>query len=218
MVEAAGGRAAIATELITLADSIIAQWDTAEVLLDEPEKNYTAKKVEAEDGIVVTLIKYRVEGLTEQQWETWSADPSVVSAAVNPKLTRIELPDDEGHKVRLLKMKMPMMITNRSTLTTFYRQEKEDGTKLLFHSSKGNENLIAANADQIGSDVSTNNVLTYMAWKPYEGGMDLTHIVKMDPAGSIPDFIKKKAAARLANSLQIIVNYVKDGTVPEPLF
>ena len=104
-----------------------------------------------------------------------------MATAVNNKLTRIELPDDDGHKVRLLKMKMPMMITNRSTLTCFYRREREDGTKLVFHSSRGNEELIAANADQIGGDVVTNNALTYMAWKPYEGGMEITHIVKMDP-------------------------------------
>ena len=57
-----------------------------------------------------------------------------------------------------------------------------------------------------------------MAWKPYDGGMELTHIVKMDPAGSIPGFIKNKAAARMQNSLQFIVGYVKDGTIPEPIF
>ena len=70
----------------------------------------------------------------------------MVAAAINPKLTRIELPDDDGHVVRLLKMKMPMMVTNRATLTTFYRKELEDGTKMLFHSSRGNEELVTANA------------------------------------------------------------------------
>ena len=142
----------------------------------------------------------------------------MVAAAINQKLTRVELPDDDGHVVRLLKMKMPMMITNRATMTVFYRKELEDGTKLIFHSSKGNEELVAANSGQIGGDVVTNNVLTYMAWKPYDGGMELTHIIKMDPAGSIPGFIKNKAAARMTNSLQFIVNYVKDGTIPEALF
>ena len=115
-------------------------------------------------------------------------------------------------------MKMPMVISNRSTLTTFYSHTKEDGTEVLFHSSKGNEELVTANSAQIGSDVVTNNVLTYMAWKPYEGGMELTHIVKMDPNGMIPGFIKNKAATRMANSLQIIVNYCRDGTIPEPIF
>ena len=39
MVQAAGGgrRAQIAIELVALADQILAQWDTSETLLDEPE-------------------------------------------------------------------------------------------------------------------------------------------------------------------------------------
>ena len=52
----------------------------------------------------MTLIKYRADGLTEEQWSKWAADPTVVSVAVNSRLTRIELPDDDGHQVRLLKM------------------------------------------------------------------------------------------------------------------
>ena len=42
-------------------------------------------------------------------------------------------------------MAMPMFISNRSTLTTYYEVEKEDGLKVLFHSSMGNEALVAAN-------------------------------------------------------------------------
>ena len=45
------------------------------------------------------------------------------------------LPDDEGCKVVLMKMKMPMVISNRSILTCFYEAEKEDGTKIKLHSS-----------------------------------------------------------------------------------
>ena len=57
-----------------------------------------------------------------------------------------------------------------------------------------------------------------MAWKPYDGGMELTHIVKMDPAGSIPGFIKNKMAKRMANGLLILVDYLQTGTKPEPVF
>ena len=57
-----------------------------------------------------------------------------------------------------------------------------------------------------------------MSWKPYDGGMYLEHIVKMDPAGMIPDFIKSKAASRLANTMFIITDYVMNGTIPEPIF
>ena len=57
-----------------------------------------------------------------------------------------------------------------------------------------------------------------MGFKEYEGGMELSHVVKMDVAGSIPGFVKNKAAARLANTLQVIVGYIRDGIVPAPIF
>lgn len=115
-------------------------------------------------------------------------------------------------------MKMPMMISNRSTLTTFYRHTKEDGTEMVFHSSKGNEALVQQHADKISGDVVTNNVMTYMSWKAFDGGFDIEHVVKMDPNGMIPDFFKKKAAGRMASNLKIIVDYVRNGTVPAPIF
>ena len=115
-------------------------------------------------------------------------------------------------------MKMPMMVSNRSTLTTFYEHTKEDGTKIIFHSSKGNEALCEANADKIDGDVITNNVLTYMSWKVVEGGLYIEHIVKMDPAGSIPSFIKNKGAERMAGAVMLLVDFLQNGTVPEPMF
>ena len=34
-----------------------------------------------------------------------------------------------------------------------------------------------------------------MSWKPYEGGIEIEHAIKMDPAGMIPGFLKNKAAS-----------------------
>ena len=98
-------------------------------------------------------------------------------------------------------MKMPMMITNRSTLTTFYRHTKEDGTEIIFHSSQGNEILNKVYAGLIDGDVLTTNYLTYMGWKPFDGGIDLMHIVKIDANGWIPDFVKQAALGRTSNTL-----------------
>ena len=57
-----------------------------------------------------------------------------------------------------------------------------------------------------------------MSWKPYDGGIYLEHIVKMDPAGMIPDFIKNKAATRMTNTLLIITEYLMHGTIPDSPF
>ena len=72
----------IADELLELADKILAGWDKYEVALDQPEKNYIAKVVKAEDtadGIPFTVMKWRCEGLTMEQWDVFISDPSLVS-------------------------------------------------------------------------------------------------------------------------------------------
>ena len=75
-----------------------------------------------------------------------------------------------------------------------------------------------ANSDGIGWDVIANNIITYTAYKPYEGGVELKQVMSFDPAGMIPGFIKTAMSTRMANGLQILVDYLKNGTVPEPMF
>ena len=131
----------------------------------------------------------------------WSADPMAVAHALNAKMTPEYLADDEGCRVAHMRMKMPVMISNRSIITCFYRFTKEDGTNVLMHSSRGNEALVTANASKIGKDVVGNMHINYVSWKAYEGGIELAYVGKMDPNGSIPDFIKNKFAARMTNNL-----------------
>ena len=137
---------------------------------------------------------------------------------MNSKLTRVLLPDDEGHKVYLLKMKMPMVISNRSIVTCYYEAQKEDGTRVLLNSSRGNEEIQAANADKIGKDVIASIGLNYISWKAYDGGIELVQINHSNPGGSIPGFMKSKSATRAANNLIHLVNYLQTGAKPEALF
>ena len=111
-------------------------------------------------------------------------------------------------------MKMPVLISNRSIITCFYEGEREDGWRYLCHSSQGNDHIVQANRSAIGKDVVGNNMLTYFQWRPYDGGIEIWHASKMDPAGSIPDFVKKKMAKRFSNAVQILVNYLKTGAKP----
>ena len=62
------------------------------------------------------------------------------------------------------------------------------------------------------------NQLTGIHFRPFEGGMELKQVIKMDVQGSIPGWIKNKVASRMADNLMIIVNYIKDGTVPGSIF
>ena len=126
-----------------MADELLSGWDAAPVILEVPERNYIAKQ-SIVDGVGCTLIKYRADGLTLEEWERWRQDPTGIGCAVNDRLTREVLADDEGRKVVHLMMKMPLVISNRSIITCIYEQEREDGWKTLFHSSQGNEEIVAS--------------------------------------------------------------------------
>ena len=157
--------------------------------------------------------------MTVENMEIWRADPTVIQVACNSRLEREELPEVEGHRCFHLVMSMPMMISNRSIITVFYGFEKEDGTKVVIHSSQGNDDIATSIADKIGSNVIANNICTQTTYKPCDdGGVEITMLVSMDPAGMIPGFIKNTIAARISNAGLMMADYLRDGTVPAPIF
>jgi len=213
MVEASSDRAHIKQSLLTMAANLFAQFDNFETVVNHEDKHYIAKQF-FEDGSGCTMIKYRADGLTEEEWNRWRDDPTAVTLQLNSNASRVLLPDDHGHKIVQLKMKMPLMISNRSIVTCFYDHETEDGWKMKFHSSQGNEHIVEANAASIGKDVVASNIIVYFQWRPYEGGMEIWHVQRMNPNGSLPDMFKKKMGKRMANVLLDIVAYLKSGAAP----
>ena len=144
--------------------------------------------------------------------------PLELAASLNPKVTVEQIGEDEGCKVYHLKMKMPLVISNRSLVTTFYRCESADGHNIIMNSSQGNESFVEARRDQIGRDVLATQHIGYISYKPYEGGIELRNLQCMDPAGLIPDFIKKSMGKRQARVLVHSVEYLVNGTVPPAPF
>ena len=101
-----------------------ANWDSYPTILEDPANNYVAKQTFNENG-VSNLIKMRCDGLTQAHIDAWQADILAVGRALNKKMTPEWLPEDEGHKVAHIKMKMPTLISNRSIITCFYRSTNE---------------------------------------------------------------------------------------------
>mmetsp|Transcript_6875 Transcript_6875/g.8193 ORF Transcript_6875/g.8193 Transcript_6875/m.8193 type:complete len:98 (+) Transcript_6875:345-638(+) len=96
-------------------------------------------------------------------------------------------------------MKMPLVLSNRSIFTTFYHEERADGWKCFFHSSKGNDHLPEEHKSAVGKDEVGYADIGYFQWRPYDGGMEIWCALKMDPRGMIPDMIKKKIGKRMKN-------------------
>ena len=126
-------------ELAGMASQFWAQWDEAKTLLELEDINYVAKQFN-DNGVPVTMVKYRAEGLTEEMFSRWTNDPFELGPQMNTKLTRENLADDEQHKIVHMKMKMPTMVSNRTLICCVYRYtEVHNSRKVILTSSLGNE-------------------------------------------------------------------------------
>ena len=109
-------------------------------------------------------------------------------------MTAEKLDPVEGHETYYMHMKMPLILSNRSIVTTFYETTAEDGSIIVMHSSQGNEAIYEKLKDKIKKDVIAKIILVYTKAKFYEGGTEFFWISGVDVAGSIPDFVKSKIA------------------------
>ena len=96
-------------------------------MAEDASKNFIGKQVIEDGGNAVTMSKYRADGLTMEQLQPMIDDPLALAARLNPKVTVEQIGEDEGCKVYHVKSKMPLVISNRSLITTFYRGETSDG-------------------------------------------------------------------------------------------
>ena len=218
MVQAGQGRDAVKASVLAKVEAAFARWDQVETIIDDQEKKYVAKQTWGEDGVPVTLVKWSAAGVTMEQVQRVIDDPFAIGPVMNNKMSYEMLPESEGNPVAHIKAKMPMMISNRSVVSCLYREEREGGEKLMFHSSEGNDEVVAGRATQIGSDVVANMIFAYWSFKPIEGGLQITMAQSMDPAGMIPGFIKTKMAKRGTSAPQLLIDYLVNGTVPESVF
>ena len=130
-------------------------------------------------------------------------------------MTVTELEEDQGCKVMHAQIEMPMFVSNRSVVSCQYKGETADGFTYRIGSSQGNEAIIEAQADLIGDNVVANQIMSFLAFKPYDGGVELKSVAGTDLAGMIPDMVKNKMASRQANRLKNLVGFLRDGVRPE---
>ena len=204
--------------MLAKADELFANFDSHTTVFEDAERNYVAKQTIQEDNSAVTLVRWRFEGLAEADIQRLMADPMDIGTKINSRMTMIPLADDQGCKMFHIKMSMPLVISNRSVVTCVYKMpDQENGTKVMFHSSQGNEAQVEALQEEIGSDVVANMILSYWKFVPIEGGYDISWLQSLDPAGMIPDFIKTKMGAKMASLPMQMFDYIQKGTIPEPI-
>ena len=65
------------------------------------------------------------------------------------RVTIVECPAVEGFKCAIQQIKMPMMMSNRSVVNIYYLYENEDGSIVFLSSSRGSDEIVAAQAATI---------------------------------------------------------------------
>ena len=129
-------------------------------------------------------------------------------------MTLTKVAEDGHNHIYHTLAKCPFPLSNRSTITCEYKIE-HDGVLTFIQSSRGNEALTTANASIIGKNVVATSIINFARYAPVTGGFDITTVTCADPAGSIPDGMKNKQAARHAQAPVNLSNFMLTGAVPK---
>ena len=105
------------------------------------------------------------------------------------------------------------MVSNRSIIQTFFEERKADGTVIFMATSTGNEALVTKYVKEVGKDVVSTCLISYLECKPIESADGkkvcyMTMILNIDVAGSLPDFVKKAIGEAQAKGLDQVVEYI----------
>ena len=133
---------------------------------------------------------------------------------MDSKLTVTDLPDHQGHRCIIQHIKMPFMMSNRSIVQCYYVIEHEDGSLTFIASSKGLEEVVAAQASVIKKNVVANNIINYTKLTPTADGCEWVSVQALDIAGSIPDALKRQGAERQAKNAMMMIHLIKTGEAP----
>ena len=142
----------IKEELLKFADSYISDFDNLTIIQEDKAKGYAARQGTSQFGNVI-VIKHRADGFKEEDFNKWKGSMVETQQKLNARLTPVKLDDVEGHTTYHMKMSMPMFISNRTIISTFYDATDSDGSPIVIASSRGNEKIVEARKDEIGSDV-----------------------------------------------------------------
>ena len=189
------------------------------IVYQDKARNYTAYQA-LETGGYITIADWYVPGFTEEHWNKWKANPAGINDLMNERITAKLVNSTDGYKTYYYKMRMPLFISTRYLFTTFYYtdEDKETGWRSFIDSSDGNDAFIAEHKSEIGKDTAGYMHFNLAQSRPYDGGMQLRLVAKLDFGGYLPGIVKKFVSAKLANFPVQMADYLMKGEIPPDIF
>ena len=123
----------------------------------------------------------------------------------------MELLDSEGgHETFYFKLETPKLMKNRKAFVTKYVVDKtaEGGSYTYCWSGKGNDEYFTKYKDKVNKGVHANMIINLSRFEQAEGGLNQVSVMCVDPAGSIPEFLKKWIAKKQINQPITLRNFV----------
>ena len=121
------------------AEDLFNNFDSFETVVEEPDKNFIAKRTWHEDTLPIVVSKYRVAGLTEETMQRYFNDSMELNKQMNPGMETTRIEDHQGYKMYHNRMQTPMIMSNRTVIPCEYTAQSSDGYTCLISSSQGNE-------------------------------------------------------------------------------
>ena len=165
--------------------------------IDEDAK-YKMKITQGEEqGVAITICRMEGAGLSVEEFKEWHKLDSMMDnmSKLDDIITGKRLDDHDGLPLIYQHVKTPMMVSNRVSLFSVYEWE-EDGAYCQLSTSRGNEKYAEEHPDLVGKNVLCDVLVTYVKFSPKAdgSGVDCVAVICVDPAGSLPDFVKNQIA------------------------
>ena len=130
---------------------------------------------------------------------------------IDPILTCQELEVDlkiEGSYVMYTHIKTPVFTSNRCSFEAVHTLDEGENVNVSLSTSEGLEDVEAAEKARIGKDVLAKTKFAYSKYEGCQDGVVLTTVVCVDPAGSLPDFIKLQIAKQNSEGAERMVKHL----------
>ena len=191
-------RASLQRGLIDYAIGYVAKRDTVPIVIEEKDKERVVHQAwDGEMPILIQLIYF--EGVTPEDFKWFTKDymtriQEITSASVL-KITEIMVED--GCKIAHQRVCPPVpFVSPRSSVICYYfKEDGEDHNHTFCYSTRGNEAMAEAMAEEFGEDVYSDvevNLVKAVARKDSTGkiiGTEITNVIAQNPNGSMPRFL-----------------------------
>ena len=219
-ISANSARSLIKNQIKDSARGFLDRWDNLEIVTEDQDNGYFVRS-EMLNGVPVIVTKCRAYGLTKEMVDLMAMETQTVVEKMNDKMTLTKLDDDEdGNNQYHFYIETPtFFISDRSLFVTYYKEkDEESGCVTITSGSPGNDDLAEKHTELAGSTVVANLSISYQKFEPFEGGYNIEQVSCFDANGWIPGGVQQLGVTRTGELVRHTVDYLINGTIPQPVF